>query len=274
MTAENRSISTNRRKAGWPSPLVDERILMSPDSYAPYVPLNTLKPVAESIWIADGPEISMRYLGMTMPFPTRMTVVRLASGEIWIHSPIEWSDDLASAVMALGPVSYLVAPNTLHYWHLPSWQSHFPAARSYGPPGLVAKARRPLMIDESLSETVPDAWKETFHQWLIAGSVLTEVDFFHRPSRTLILTDLIENFETCRVHKPWLRWAIRLGGAADPDGKAPFDMQVNFLGRRALVRAAIEHMIVLMPKRIIIAHGRCYDHNAIAELRRAFRWVL
>jgi hypothetical protein len=247
---------------------------MSIDAYLPYSPLNMLKPFVDNVWIVDGPEITMRYLGLELPFPTRMTVVRLASGEIWIHSPIAWSDDLAAAVRRLGPVSWLIAPNTLHYWHMPRWQAGFPEARSYGPPGLAARARRPLMVDETLGDRAPDVWEKTFDQWLIPGSVLTEVDFFHRPSRTLILTDLIENFEPCRIHKSWLRWAIRLGGAADPDGKAPYDMQLNFLGHQAQLRAAVQQIIALMPERIIIAHGRCYDRDAVEELRRAFRWIL
>ena len=41
-----------------------------------YEPLYTLKPVAPDVWIADGGWI--RFYGL--PFPTRMTVVRLACG--------------------------------------------------------------------------------------------------------------------------------------------------------------------------------------------------
>lgn len=33
-------------------------------------------------------------------------------------------------------------------------------------------------------------------------------------------------------------------------------------------------MIAWTPDRIVLAHGRCYDKDAGAELRRAFRWVL
>ena len=49
----------------------------------PYPPLNTLKPLAEEIWIVDGPVIAMKYMGVgAIPFPTRMTVVRLGPVEI------------------------------------------------------------------------------------------------------------------------------------------------------------------------------------------------
>jgi hypothetical protein len=40
------------------------------------------------------------------------------------------------------------------------------------------------------------------------------------------------------------------------------------------VRTAAEQMIAWSPGQIVIAHGRCYQSNAVEELRRAFRWVL
>ena len=59
-----------------------------------------------------------------------------------------------------------------------------------------------------------------------------------------------------------------MGGAADPDGKAPFDMQLSFFRHRKAVRAAVERMIAWKPERVIIAHGRWYDANASFELNR------
>jgi hypothetical protein len=54
-----------------------------------YEPTGTLKPVTEGLWIVDGPVIGFGYLGMKFPFPTRMTIVRLADGGLWLHSPTE-----------------------------------------------------------------------------------------------------------------------------------------------------------------------------------------
>jgi hypothetical protein len=33
-------------------------------------------------------------------------------------------------------------------------------------------------------------------------------------------------------------------------------------------------MMAWQPERVILAHGRWYEENAAAELRRAFRWVM
>jgi hypothetical protein len=242
-------------------------------SYIPYAPIQCLKPFADDVWFIDGPEIGMRYFGLTLPFPTRMTVVRLHEMKLWVQSPIAWNDDLAAAIDRLGTVHYLIAPNTLHFSYLETWRGHYPHARSYGPAGWTELAKPPS-IDEELGEQPPGTWDDAFGQWLVPGALLTEVDFFHRASRTLIITDLIENFEPWCVRNRLLRWIIKAFGAADPDGKAPIDMQLSFIGHRRAVRSAALQMIAWAPERIVLAHGRCYDKDAVAELQRAFRWIL
>ena len=61
-------------------------------------------------------------------------------------------------------------------------------------------------------------------------------------------------------------------GIADPDGKTPPDWRATFTDRKA-ARAALAHILAWQPERIILAHGRCYDKDGVAELRRAFRWL-
>ena len=243
-------------------------------SFVAYEPVNTLKPVAADVWIVDGPEIRMRYFGVRLPFPTRMTLVRLPGGGLWLHSPIEPDDALVERIAALGPVEYLVAPNTLHYWSIPAWHARFPQAQIHAAPGLVEQAKRELPPTRTLSADADVAWGGVIDQVLVTGSLLTEVDFFHRPSRTLILTDLIENFEPARVRSPVLRFVMRVFGAADPDGKAPYDMQWSFRRNRDLLRRAALQMIDWAPERVILAHGRWYPQDGTAELRRAFRWMV
>ena len=96
----------------------------------------------------------------------------------------------------------------------------------------------------------------------------------HTPSRTLVLTDLIENFEPEKTATLLMRFLIWAGGVRDPDGCTPRDMRLTFLRNKAQVKAAVETMIDWNPERVIIAHGRWYDRNGGAELRRAFRWIL
>ncbi|MCA9697239.1 MAG: DUF4336 domain-containing protein, partial [Myxococcales bacterium] len=46
-----------------------------------------------------------------IPFATRMTVVRLRDGGLWLHSPVAARDELVAAVEANGvPVTYVLFP--------------------------------------------------------------------------------------------------------------------------------------------------------------------
>lgn len=237
-----------------------------------YEPLNVLKPVAEDIWLVDGPAI--RFYGM--PFSTRMTVVRLANGDVWLHSPTKLTEALASEVAALGRVSHLVAPNWIHYAYVGEWQKRFPEAVAWAAPGVRERAVKygmDLRFDHDLGAEAETHWAGEIEQMIVEGSKIhREAVFFHNASKTLILTDLIENFEAKNLPW-WMRIAVRLGGIRDPDGQMPRDMRMSFTDKQRL-RAAVERMIGWAPERVILAHGRWYDQDGVAELRRAFRFVL
>ena len=240
-----------------------------------YEPINTLKPVAADVWIVDGPEIRMRYLGFAIPFTTRMTVIRLPDGALWLHSPTAIDDDLVGAMAGLGTVRYLVAPNKIHDRWIGDWKARFPDAVACAAPGVREYApSRFHGFDAGLGDGPPAAWSPLIEQQPVAGDFMTEVVFFHRPSRTLVLTDLIENFEPGRISCWHWRLMMKLAGVTAPDGKMPFDLRMTFLRHRAGFRAAVSRMIAWRPERILLAHGQCYAANAEAELRRAFRWAL
>jgi len=241
-----------------------------------YTPLDTLKPVAADIWIVDGPVVAMAARGMRMAFPPRLTVVRLPDGGLWCHSPIAPDAALFEAIDALGPVRHLVSPNLLHYAHIAAWKQRYPHATAWASPGVrqrAASQRIDVHFDADLDDAPPPDWAGSIKQMCFRGSrVMQEFVFLHDASGTLILTDLIENFELDRLHGP-MRWLARLGGVLDPDGKAPWDMRLTYLGRKRQARACLARMLAWQPRRVVLAHGRWFPDNAMAELRRAFRWL-
>lgn len=236
-----------------------------------YEPLNVLKPVAAGIWIIDGPPV--RFYGM--PVPTRATVIRLEAGDLWVHSPTRLTEDLRAQLQAQGRVRHLVAPNWLHYWWIGHWQTAWPEAEAWAAPGVVERAAKygwDLRFDHELGVEAP--WAGRIEQILVEGSALhREVAFFHRQSRTLILADLIENFEPGKVAW-WLRPLLRADGVLAPHGGMPREMRLVFRKGRAELRRAVETMIDWAPERIIIAHGRWFERDGTAVLRRAFAWLL
>src|SRR5882724_2458763 len=80
-----------------------------------YEPLNQYKPVARNIGIVDGPFEYLTTAGVRLPLPftTRMTVVQLGNGDLFIHSPIAFEPALADRLQAMGTVRHLVSPTRI-----------------------------------------------------------------------------------------------------------------------------------------------------------------
>lgn len=239
-----------------------------------YPPLNTLKPVAENVWIADGPVIRFGWPFLKIPFSTRMTVIRLRDNALFIHSPTSLTPSLKAEIEALGEPRFIVAPNRLHYWWLPEWHAAFRAAQIFVAPKVREQAGDRISFEcREIDRESGFPWDDKIATLPITGSYMTEVQFFHRPTRTLVLTDLIENFESHKIKSPLIRFLIWAGGVQDPDGSMPRDLRATFANKSELI-AALRHMIEWNPERIIIAHGRWYEHDGRTELIRAFRWLL
>lgn len=240
-----------------------------------YEPLGTLKQIGPEIWIADGPPVQFYGVG----FPTRMTVIRIGNGTpaagLWVHSPIAIDAELQVELNTLAPVRWLIGPNPLHYVSLGAWKKHYPAADVFAAPGVTARAQKNnIRVPEHqvLNDEAPQDWAASILQRVVHGhKFLHEVVFYHELSKTLILTDLIENFEMHKVGK-FKAFLFKIAGNLDPDGKAPMDMRATFKSK-SKARKVIEELISWGPERIIISHGRWYRENGVAELKRAFRWL-
>ena len=237
-----------------------------------YPPLDTLKPVAPDLWIVDsGP---LRLLGM--PLPVRMTVVRLGNGEVWLHSPTRYDDRLRREIEALGPIQHLVAPNVAHWTFLKDWQRHCPDALTWAAPELRKRSqvkRSGLRLDRDLGDAVPTEWSPDFQQVIVRGGLgFREVAFFHEPSRTLILTDLVLNLEPSKL--PWLmRPLARLAGVTAPDGRAPIYLRLVIRLRKHEASQASRELVALEPERVVIAHGAWFERDAANQLRHSLRWL-
>ncbi|WP_430761869.1 DUF4336 domain-containing protein [Rhizobium sp. BR 315] len=239
-----------------------------------YPPIGVLKPVAENVWIVDGPLIRFGMPWPRMSFPTRMTVIRLAGG-LFIHSPTALSPILKKHLQELGSPRWIVGPNRIHYWWIPDWKDAYPGADIYLAPRIREQSRgRINFTANALSGTAGYPWDDELMTLPVEGSFMTEIEFFHPKSHTLVLTDLIENFEPSRLDGFFMRCLTWLGGVQDPHGSMPRDMRMTFSRNLLNLKAAVEMMIEWDPERIILAHGRWYETDGTQELRRAFGWLL
>ena len=243
-----------------------------------YEPLNEYKPFAPRVGIVDGPfeYLTMSGVRLPLPFTTRMTVVQLKNGDLFLHSPIAFDAGLAGRLRSMGTIRHLISPNQFHYAHIGEWSPAFPDAVTWASPGARRRARaRGIDVEfkRDLGPDAPQEWRDEIDQTAIPGGIFGEIVFFHKVSKTLILTDTIINIELEKMSQPW-RLATWLTGMYYPRGQIFFGMRLPLLLQRKKSRAAIERVLAWQPERIILSHGHCFESNATAILQRAFNWAL
>ncbi|MFQ4135999.1 DUF4336 domain-containing protein [Nodosilinea sp. PGN35] len=234
-----------------------------------------LRAIDENLWVAEQP---FRYFGLGIG--TRMTVVRLASDELGIISPIQVSEALVGELNALGKVSHIIAPNLYHYKFAAEFKATYPGATFWATAGLGAK-RPELPIDRAICHRQGFANAPALSPWpgleclffdgfkTLAPSgpdPLEEWVFFHSASRTLILTDTAFCFDES---SPWLTQLVtKIGGGYKQLGPSLLERVATT--EKAKVRDSAEQVLAWDFERVIVAHGRVVDRNGKAEFKRGY----
>lgn len=223
-----------------------------------------LRRLGEDLWVC---EHSFRLLGITIA--SRMTVMRLSDGALFIHSPARLTPALAAALGALGRVCHVVCPNRFHHRFAGDYATAFRDVRLYAAPGLASK-RRDLAFAGELGAVAGMPWENEIDQELMAGApLLNEVVFRHRASRTLIVTDLVWNIG---ADSPLgLRLWARINRQYDKFGTV-IEVRLAFRDRAA-ARASRARVLAWDFERVVMGHGRMVDRDARARLGEALRWL-
>lgn len=233
---------------------------------------DVLTQIADDIWLVDAGTID----AAGMPLPVRMVVIRLATGDLVLHSPTRYSAGLRQELQAIGPIRYLLAPSIAHWMFLPDWQTALPDAKLLAVVGLGRRAqvrKSGLRIDGELDGQVPAAWAGQLDTVLISAPPYAEIALFHRVSRTLILTDLVQNLDPARL-PPLPRLIARQLGVTAPDGRAPVYLRLLVRLWGGSVSRAAARLVAFAPDRVLFSHGEWFDHDATARLRQSLRWLL
>ena len=151
--------------------------------------MSNLQNFGQNIWITDGP-IAKDMGGL---FSTRMIIVKLKNGAIWIESPVIVSYDTFKSITDLGPVKYLSAATPRHFWRLFNAHILFPDAQLWSSrPTRLTLRQGDMPPTCILTDTPLPEWEDDFEQLTFKGNPgLDEVLFYHKPSHTVILQDLI-----------------------------------------------------------------------------------
>ena len=233
--------------------------------------MNALIPWAPDIWIH---EAWVNFMGIQLK--TRMTVVRLAGIDdgrgLWLHSPIGDLDELKPALEREGVVRHIVAPNALHHLGLPRFAAAFPDAKTWASKNV--RERSGFAVQELLEgppqvDTTPAAWGPDLELCVLGGNLLFEEALvLHKPSKTLIVTDFVENIdESCCA--PWAVRVLPLFGLRRLV-PTPAPEHRMFAVDPAPLEAAKGRVLAWDFERMIIAHGPNIESGAKQALASCF----
>lgn len=198
---------------------------------------------------------------------TRMTVVRLRDGSLWVHSPIMPTSDLIKELAELGQVRWVVAPNRSHHlFFLPFLAAH-PSAEGFIAPGLDTK-RPDLKSFQRLPASAP--WRGELNEFVIEGlPVLNETVWFHPSTGTLIITDLLFCFST--QNQGLTKLVARLLGV---HGTLGMSRTMKLLVKdKSAFKESVAPLLALPVTRIILAHEQVISSECTGKLASAFAWI-
>jgi hypothetical protein len=228
--------------------------------------VGALTEIAPELWTA---EETLTFPGW-VKLPVRMTLARLPRGGLVVHSPLPLTEERLRAVARIDKVEYLLAPSCLHHRFAGQWLRRFAGAKLYGAPGL-RKKRKDLRFAGVLGAEGIAPWGAVLDQRLIEGAPgLNETVFFHRPSRTLLVSDLLFNIE--EPANFMTRVVLNMMGTR---GRLAMSRAWRrYTKDRQKLRASVEKVLAWDFARILPGHGAVFESpQAPRHARAALAWA-
>jgi hypothetical protein len=216
-----------------------------------------MQPVAENLWIQHYP------LSLLGGHQGRVvTVIRLASGKLIIHSTGPFTTADVSDINALGTPGWLVDSMLRHDTFAKEGRAAFPGIPYLAPDGFSAGANiatQPLL-------PAPPEWNPEVRVLLIDGMPKAQEHvFLHAPSRTLIVADLVFNFPESTGWTSFMRKAL-MGVKESPDSARLYPMQIK---DRPAYDRSIRELLTWDFDRIIVGHNAVLETNGKQRLKSA-----
>lgn len=215
-----------------------------------------MEAIAENLWVMRFPQSLLgAEIGRTV------TIVRLASGELVVHSTAPFSANDVAAINALGKVRWMLDATNFHDTFAAKGAAAFPEAVYLAPDGFSFQGKATPL------GKVPAEWRGELEVIPLGGMPsLNEHAFFHVPSKTLILADLLFTFGP--TASGWTRFLFRFasGIKAYPAMSRLFKAQIK---DQASFEDSLKRLLALPFERVIVGHGEIIESGAKAIVARA-----
>lgn len=201
-------------------------------------------------------------------FARRMTVVRLADGQVFIHNPFHLRQNEIKWLESLGQVSMIVAPNVFHTTDAGWMKTQFPSARLFVPERKLSNFVRDGFEAFDTEAEFPDHIASELLYIPSQGTSVQEAIFFHQPSKTLILTDLAFNMPD--IYHGFERLIMKWNGVGGRFGPTRL-LKWVFTKNQSDLLETYRQILALDFQRIIVNHGNVLEFRGEKSVRDIFR---
>lgn len=215
-----------------------------------------LETIADGVHAIEGDQ---RFFGLEIG--ARMTILEVDGG-LLVHSPLAVPMD---ALASLGTPRWVLAPNKFHHLYVGPWMER--GCEGWAAPGLAAK--RPDLTFHGEVTPGSEPFGPDLQLFPLSCFPFTnEVVVLHRPSRTLVVTDLVFNLAPTA---PWLTRAAMRCACGYP-GCRTTALEQLFM-RREAARRDLRTLLALDFDRLILSHGEVIETGGRDALKQAFNWL-
>jgi hypothetical protein len=202
--------------------------------------------------------------GWSNAFGRRMTVIRLKSGEVFVHNALELEPAEEAWLRSLGPIRGIIAPNRYHCSDAPWLASRFPDATVYGPASMARALSAGGAEPRDVARDFPQDVAGELECIPMRGTRVEEAAFLHHPSRTLVLCDLAMNMEDVftGLQGAFMRWN-KVGGRFGVTRL----MRYVFTRNRREVLASYQALLERDFDRVVVNHGAVLERGGREALR-------
>lgn len=217
-----------------------------------------LKTIAPDLWVMTFP---LTTLGVNLQ--RNVTIMRLSSGDLVIHSTAPFTPVDVKMIHHLGRPQWLVDVLLRHDTFSGQGSAAFPQATYLAPHGFEAGVPTGLLLPP------PAEWRGEIEVLPVNGApAFSEIVMLHRATRTLIVGDLLFNFEGKQdlLTRVFLKVAA-VGGTCDPGVTRPFK---NAIEDELAFTRSIQEILAWDFDRIIVGHGVPIRTGGKLKLRATF----
>lgn len=213
--------------------------------------------LAENLWLLSYP---LKMLGADLR--RNVTVIRLRSGQLIVHSTAPFTREDVATIRSLGEPAWLLDGVLRHDTFAKEGRAAFPSIPYLAPPGFSESA-------DVLTEPIvpaPAEWAGEVVAIEIGGAPdARDTALLHIPSRTLILTELLFNFGDEPV---WTELILRVavGSQHHPGMARPYKAGIK---DETAFKDSIKTILSWNFDRVVVGHGDVIERDGKAKLRAA-----